>query len=206
MRQVVTLFGAIPDVNVCHGHTSAVDSLRVVSRAVPSPTAQGRDGVARKRFRLCQATTVPAVHSSVSGVQIDHSPEVFVDGSQNDHNVGRHAILAANVEDGLPVTLPATSGQVRALYEEEGRRISPVNSIRRATHVDSSDHERFHTTQFDMTAGDTVPFPARLQSQMFLWNLTFPPRILANMDVFEFGSQSVSQARRQLMLCLKLSW
>ena len=29
--------------------------------------------------------------------------------------VGRHAILAADVEDDLPVTLPATSGQVRAL-------------------------------------------------------------------------------------------
>ena len=59
-----------------------------------------------------------------SGVQIDHSPEVFVEVSQDDHNVGRHAILAANVEDDLPVTLPATSGQVRALYEEEGWCIS----------------------------------------------------------------------------------
>ena len=89
------------------------------------------------------------------GSQVRSSnPEVFVDGSQDDQNVGRHAILAANVEDDLPGTLPATSGQVRALYEEEGWSISPVDSIRRPPM--SSDRERVHTTQFDMTAGDTV--------------------------------------------------
>ena len=114
--------GAIPHVHVCHAHTGAEDSLTVASRAVPSSTAQGRDGVARTRLRLCQTSTVQAIHSSVldvleedlcghgasssviprearSGVQIDHSPEVFVEGSQDDHNVGKHAILAANVQD-----------------------------------------------------------------------------------------------------------
>ena len=208
--------GAIPHVHVCHAHTGAEDSLRVASRAVPSSTAQGRDGVARTRLRLCQTSTVQAIHSSVldvleedlcghgasssviprearSGVQIDHSPEVFVEGSQDDHNVGKHAILAANVQDDLLVTLPATSGQVRALYEEEGRSISPVDSIRRATHVDSSsDRERVHTTQFDMTAGDTV-------SEIGVPKAAIPDVPVephdpsdnsGDMDVFEFGSQS----------------
>ena len=128
--------GAIPRVNVCHAHTGAKDSLRVASQAVPSSTAQGRDGVARKRLRLCQTTTVQAIHSSVLGALEEDlcghgasssvipreatQSRVFVEGSQDDHNVGRHAILAANVEDDLPVTLPATSGQVRASYGEEG--------------------------------------------------------------------------------------
>ena len=40
--------GATPHVHVCHAHTGGEDSLRVASRAVPSSTAQGRDGVARK--------------------------------------------------------------------------------------------------------------------------------------------------------------
>ena len=70
---------------------------------------------------------------------------------------------------------------------EEGRSISLVDSIR-ATHVDSgSDRERVHTTQFDVTVGDTG----------FDW-----PR----------GSYRTSRSRdwrhgcfRQLMLCLKLS-
>ena len=78
-----------------------------------------RDGVARKRLRLCQESKqstaarwtrwrricVGMAHRPVlsrgnrSGVQIDNCPEVFVDGSQDDHNIDRHAILAVNVED-----------------------------------------------------------------------------------------------------------
>ena len=66
-------------------------------------------------------------------------------GIRTDLHVGKHAILAPDGEDDLPVTLPSTSGQVRALYEEEGKNISLVDSIR-ATHVDSSsDRERVHT-------------------------------------------------------------
>ena len=56
-------------------------------------------------------------------------------------------------------TGPATSGQVRALFEEEGRRRSPLDrSMARVVpiHIDSScDGEMVNTTQFDMTAGDT---------------------------------------------------
>ena len=63
--------------------------------------------------------------------------------------------VVLNIEDDLPTTVPATSGQVRALYDEEGRRITPPNSTRQATDVDiSSDRERVNTNQFDMTAGD----------------------------------------------------
>ena len=39
------------------------------------------------------------VRGNRSGVQIDNCPEVFVDGSQDDHNIDRHSILAVNVED-----------------------------------------------------------------------------------------------------------
>ena len=47
------------------------------------------------------------------------------------------SVLAVlNIEDDLPTTVPATSGQVRALREEEGKRLTL-------------------TTQFDMTARDT---------------------------------------------------
>ena len=124
------------------------DAVVEVAHAVRNPV----EGVARKRLRLCQSST--AIHSSVldaleedlcghgasSSVipregRSDHSPEVFVEGSQDDLHVGRHAILAADGEDDLPVTWPASSGQVRALHEEEGRSISLVDSIR-ATHVD----------------------------------------------------------------------
>ena len=85
--------------------------------------------------------------------------------SQDDLHVGRHAILAADGKDDLPVTWPSSSGQVRALHEEEGRSIFLVDSVR-ATHVDSSsDRERVHTTQFDMTAKGTRVL--RLATWMF---------------------------------------
>ena len=53
-------------------------------------------------------------------------------------------------------TGPATSGQVRALFEEEGRRRSPVDRLVVSSHVDSTAFgEMVNTTQFDMTAWDT---------------------------------------------------
>ena len=51
-----------------------------------------------------------------------------MEGGQEDFHIGRHEILAADGKDDSPVTLSATSGQVRALNEEEG--ISLVDSIR----------------------------------------------------------------------------
>ena len=54
--------GAIPHVHVSHVRT-AEDSVRVASPPVPSSSAQGRDGVPRKRLRLCQTST--AINSSV---------------------------------------------------------------------------------------------------------------------------------------------
>ena len=53
-------------------------------------------------------------------------------------------------------TGPATSVQVRVLFEEEGRRRSPVDRLVVSSHVDSTGFgEMVNTTQFDMTAGDT---------------------------------------------------
>ena len=85
------------------------------------------------------------------------------------------------------MTWPSSSGQVRALYEEEGRSISLVDSIR-ATHVDSSsDRERVHTTQFDMTAGDTgSEIGPEASIPDVLVELHVPE--IGDMDVF--GSQS----------------
>ena len=125
--------------------------------------AQGRGRAARKRLRLSQVTTVPA--SVVDALEEDLCGDgasertatpggrVLVEpcGSQVHHSVSRHAVLALNVEEDLPTTVPATSGQVRAVHEE-GRCNSPVN---RSTHVDSSTDRRVNTTLFDMTAADT---------------------------------------------------
>ena len=73
------------------------------------------------------------------------------------------------------------------------KRRAGVFLIRRATHVDSSsDRERDHTTQFDMTAGDTVseigvPEAAILGVPV---ESHVPSENSGDMDVFEFGSQS----------------
>ena len=107
--------------------------------------------------------------------------------SQDDLHVDRHTILSADGQDDLPVTWPSSSGQVRALREEEGRSISLVDSIR-ATHVDSgSDRERVHTTQFDMTAGDTG---SEIGPEASIPDVLVEPYIpeIGDMDVF--GSQS----------------
>ena len=103
--------------------------------------AQGRGRAARKRLRLSQVTTVPA--SVLDALEEDlcgdgasertatSGGRVLVEpcGSQVHHSVSRHAVLALNVEEDLPTTVPATSGQVRAVYEE-GRCNSPVNRSR----------------------------------------------------------------------------
>ena len=183
--------GAIPHVHGSHVRT-AEDSVRVASPPVPSSSAQGREGVPRKRLRLCQTSTtinssvLDALEEDLHGASSSVIPRA-ARSSQDDFHVDRHAILSADGQDDLPMTWPSSSGQVRALHEEEGRSISLVDSIR-ATHANSSsDRERVHTTQFDMTAGDTG---SEIGPEVSIPDVLVEPHVpeIGDMDVF--GSQS----------------